>query len=54
MAAGFNEINPGVLAGGGVWDAVNGGEPNVTALHAMVGGVIGAIAGWAVKDNVLD
>ena len=54
MAAGFNEINPGVLAGGGAWDAVNGGEPNVTALHAMVGGVIGAVAGWAIKDNVLD
>ncbi len=33
---------------------MNGGEPNVTALHAMVGGVIGAVAGWAVKDNVLD
>ena len=54
MATGFGEINPGILAGGGAWDAVNGGEPNVTALHAMVGGVIGAVAGWAVKDNVLD
>jgi len=54
MAAGFGQVNPGVLAGGGVWDAVNGGEPNATALHAMVGGVIGAVAGWAVKDNVLD
>ena len=24
------------------------------ALYAMVGGVIGAVAGWAIKDNVLD
>ena len=54
MAAGFNEINPGVLAGGGAWNAVNGGAPDATALHAMVGGVIGAVAGWAIKDNVLD
>ena len=54
MAAGFNEINPGVLAGGGAWNAVNGGAPDTTALHAMVGGVIGAVAGWAIKDNVLD
>ena len=54
MAAGFNEVNPGVLAGGGAWNAVNDGAPDATALHAMVGGVIGAVAGWAIKDNVLD
>ena len=56
MAGGFNEVNPGVLAGGGLHTVVlvDNGEITTSATYAMVGGVIGAVAGWAVKDNVLD
>ena len=55
MASGFGDVNPGILAGGGINDVVLAKETiEPSALYAMIGGVIGAIAGWAVKDNVLD
>ncbi len=56
MAGGFSDVNPGILAGGGLHTVVlvENGEIAASAMHAMVGGVIGAIPGWAVKDNVLD
>ena len=55
MASGFGDVNPGVLAGGGINEMlVEGNEMASGALYAMVGGVIGAFLGWAIKDNVLD
>jgi len=55
MASGFGDVNPGVLAGGGINTVVLAKETiDNSALYAMIGGVIGAIAGWAIKDNVLD
>ena len=55
MASGFGDVNPGILAGGGINEMlVEGNEMASGALYAMVGGVIGAVLGWAVKDNVLD
>ena len=59
MASGFGDVNPGILAGGAIEanlladTAPTAAEASAT-MYAMVGGVIGAIAGWAVKDNVLD
>jgi aquaporin Z len=55
MASGFGDVNPGVLAGEGINDVVVLKDViDNSTLYAMIGGVIGAIAGWAVKDNVLD
>ena len=61
MAAGngFADVNPGILAGGAIEanllaDTAPTAEAASATMYAMVGGVIGAIAGWAVKDNVLD
>ena len=55
MASGFGDVNPGILAGGGINDVVLAKETiDDSALYAMIGGVIGAVAGWAIKDNVLD
>ena len=59
MAGGFAEVNPGILAGGAINanlladTAPTAAEASAT-MYAMVGGVIGAVLGWAVKDNVLD
>ena len=55
MAGGFGDVNPGLLAGSGINEMlVEGNEMASGALYAMVGGVIGAFIGWAIKDNVLD
>ena len=59
MASGFGAVNPGILAGGAIEanllaDTAPTAEAASATMYAMVGGVIGAIAGWAVKDNVLD
>ena len=59
MASSFGEVNPGILAGGAIEanllaDTAPTAEAASATMYAMVGGVIGAIAGWAVKDNVLD
>ena len=51
----YGHVNPGILAGEGINTVVLAkGTIDNSALYAMIGGVIGAIAGWAVKDNVLD
>ena len=51
----YGHVNPGILAGEGINTVVLAKETiDDSALYAMIGGVIGAIAGWAVKDNVLD
>ena len=55
MASGFGDVNPGILAGGGINDVAVLNETIAnSALYGMIGGVIGAVAGWAIKDNVLD
>ncbi len=59
MAGGWAEVNPGILAGGAIEanllaDTAPTAEAASATMYAMVGGVIGAVAGWAVKDNVLD
>ena len=59
MAASFGDVNPGILAGGSIEanlladNAPTGAEASAT-MYAMVGRVIGAFLGWAIKDNVLD
>ena len=59
MAGGLAEVNPGILAGGTLnanllAETAPTAAQASAAMYAMVGGVIGAFAGWAVKDNVLD
>ena len=55
MANGFGDVNPGILAGGLLNDVVVLKDViDNSTLYAMIGGVIGAIAGWAIKDKVLD
>jgi hypothetical protein len=59
MAASFGDVNPGILAGGSIEanllaeNAPTSAQASAT-MYAMVGGVIGAFLGWAIKDNVLD
>ncbi len=51
----YGHVNPGILAGEGINTVVLTKDTiDNSALYAMIGGVIGAIAGWAIKDNVLD
>ena len=59
MASAFGEVNPGILAGGAIEanllaDTAPTAEAASATMYAMVGGVVGAVAGWAIKDNVLD
>jgi len=51
-SAAFADVNAGVEIGGMLANAIDGNAD--WAFFAVIGSVIGAFAGWAVKDNCLD
>ena len=51
-SAAFADVNAGVEIGGMLANAIDGNAD--WAFFGVIGSVVGAFAGWAVKDNCLD
>jgi len=49
---GFSDVNAGADIGSMIANAIDGNAD--WAFFGVIGSVVGAFAGWAVKDNCLD
>ena len=53
MSDGFNDVNAGIDLGSFIATTIDSGDAG-TWYYGFIGSIMGAFAGWAIKDNLID